>query len=286
MKAFLSFLMLFVSTNALALQVTETHAYYGEKFYQDLANKENSDTIKANIREVLKSVHVTRDGKFDEIKKSCDQGAHCYSQKSIGYDGARVFLLGVFYLEDLGSGNYGIHDMYCDNLKTAADFNNGKNAPAPNKIPNPNVINIEHTWPQSRFGGDDRSFQKSDLHHLFPTDSQANSTRGSYRFGEVRNDRQKVKCRASYFGDATDGTQNVFEPPQDHKGNVARALFYFSTRYGLKIDPSEEAYLRQWSKEDPIDQVEIQRNDEIFKLQNNRNPFIDVPGLEETIENF
>ena len=78
----------------------------------------------------------------------------------------------------------------------------------------------------------------------------------------------------------------MFEPPQQHKGNVARALFYFSTKYKLAIDPNEEAVLRKWASEDPVDVEEMHRNDEIEKAQHSRNPFIDFSELINNISDF
>lgn len=286
MKASLSFLILFAASFSFAAPVSQHVPYYGERFYSTLsAPNSSSDDIREAIKDVLRSYHLATPNELDQIVKNCS-GESCYSQYSIGYDNARVFLMGYFYLVDHGNGQYGVRDTYCNNEKTAEDFNSSK-GPGPNRIPNPNIINVEHTWPQSKFSGRyDRSMQKSDLHHLFPTDSQANSTRGNYNFGEVAKDTQQVRCKASRFGIATDGTRDIFEPPTNHKGNVARALFYFSLRYDMKLNDSEEAYLRKWSKEDPIDEEERVRNEEIFKVQKNRNPFIDIEGLEERIANF
>jgi endonuclease I len=41
--------------------------------------------------------------------------------------------------------------------------------------------------------------------------------------------------------------------------------------------------LMNWSKKDPVSQKEINRNEAIWKMQGNRNPFIDYPGLEDYI---
>ena len=41
--------------------------------------------------------------------------------------------------------------------------------------------------------------------------------------------------------------------------------------------------LMRWSREDPVSEKEIARNNAVYVIQNNRNPFIDYPGLEEYI---
>ena len=79
---------------------------------------------------------------------------------------------------------------------------------------------------------------------------------------------------------------NYFEPPQRHKGNVARALFYFSVRYRLAISATQEAHLRAWHRKDPVDESEKNRNDLVQEIQGNRNPFIDFPHLVDSIDDF
>lgn len=159
--------------------------------------------------------------------------------------------------------------------------------PGPNRILDNRVINAEHTWPQSRFaGGFSKEMQKADLHHLFPADSEMNSTRSSFPFGEVVKDSQELKCREARIGSVSESQGIFFEPPDSHKGNVARALFYFSVRYKVTIDPIQEKYLRLWNYEDLPDEEEISRNEEIFRLQGNRNPFIDHPELADLILDF
>lgn len=207
------------------------------------------------------------------LQKAEEMARH--NHHSIGYSSARRDLLGDLYLER-EDNSYFITDVYCEN-----DYK----SPGPGRVPNNNVINVEHTWPQSKFGGRDRGMQKSDLHHLFPTDSQLNSTRGNHPFGEVEHPSKVLKCQISKIGRNSKG-QTVFEPPNAHKGNVARALFYFSIRYDLKIDATQEEVLRAWHKQDPVDEEEFIRNEEIQEIQGNLNPFITNPEYVDFISNF
>ena len=41
--------------------------------------------------------------------------------------------------------------------------------------------------------------------------------------------------------------------------------------------------LLKWSMNDPVSEKEINRNNAVYAIQNNRNPFIDYPGLEQYI---
>lgn len=194
--------------------------------------------------------------------------------KTLGYLRARQILHGQVYLEGSKNG-YFIRDVYC--LKNFTDNDFGRNGGlGPEQIPDSNILNTEHTWPQSRFA---RHFpeevQKSDLHHLFPSDSEMNSKRGNFKFAELSGKTIPVKCSASRLAKTAIGFR--FEPPLEHRGNVARALFYFSVRYKISIDNDEEVYLRQWHQEDPVDQNERNHHEMIYQAQGNRNPFIDQP---------
>ncbi|MBC7371736.1 MAG: endonuclease [Bdellovibrionaceae bacterium] len=239
--------------------------------------------LSSRLKVILKAYHSRQKNALDTIEANCK--GDCYVHTPIGYKNARLFLLANFYLLKTPNG-YGVHDVYCDHDIGPEDFPRGSGA-GPNVLPDNRVINVEHTWPQSRFTGRyDTETQKSDLHHLFPTNSKTNSIRGNNKFGEVARDMQKLACPNVRSGVAAGGNSEIFEPPQEHKGNVARALFYFSTRYDLPIDPNEEAFLRKWNEEDPVDEEEARRNEEIFKVQFDRNPFIDYPDLADKISNF
>jgi len=150
-------------------------------------------------------------------------------------------------------------------------------------IPDGTVMNCEHTWPQSQFGSDQAGIKKTDLFHLYPADSKANSIRSSYHFGEVVS--AKWEKNGSKLGTDAHGA-TVFEPRDVHKGNVARSIFYFSVRYGMKIGANEEEVLRKWNKLDPVDDAERARCNKIYSYQHNRNPFIDHPEFVDKISDF
>lgn len=260
----------------------EGPAYYGRDFY---TQKLSGPGLKESLFRILDGAHVKVSNDYDQISASCfpkDQG--CYRHTAYGYKPARTFLFGEFYLVKENSV-YGVKDVYCDRVVFSPEFRGAK--PGPNLIPDANTMNAEHSWPQSQFT---RSFpedlQKSDIHHLFPTDSTMNSKRSSLEFGNVASDSEKLECDDSRLGFPKGGSKLVFEPPTRHKGNVARAIFYFSTRYKMAIDASEEATLREWHRQDPADAEEKARNERIFTLQKNRNPFVDFPELVDRISDF
>jgi len=136
-------------------------------------------------------------------------------------------------------------------------------------------FNTEHTWPQSLFSSLEP--MKSDLHHLFPTDDNANNVRANYPFGVVTN--------PSWQLGGSKYANSVFEPRDAQKGATARALFYFALRYqnygGFLT--SQESILRTWHEAFPPVTTEINRNEKISTLQHNRNPFVDYPQLLDRI---
>lgn len=146
-------------------------------------------------------------------------------------------------------------------------------------------INCEHTFPQSFFN--QNIPMRSDVHHLFPTDINANSTRGNLRFGEVESNIDWSEG-GSLRGNDASGNQ-VFEPRNGQKGRTARAVLYFVVRYenyGGFLSQNMEETLKEWHFEFPVDEVDRQRNDDIFDFQNNRNPFVDYPQFVHRIYSF
>jgi len=142
-------------------------------------------------------------------------------------------------------------------------------------IPDSNDMNCEHTWPQSQGA---TGVARTDMHHLFCTDSKSNSIRSSLPFGNVNHSTWSN-------GGSSRGNGN-FEVRKENRGNTARAKFYFAVRYGKRIGSKEEAALKQWNDEDPVDDAERARNAGVEKTQKNRNPFVDHPEFVGQISDF
>ena len=149
--------------------------------------------------------------------------------------------------------------------------------------------NREHSFPKSWFGN--QSPMNTDLYHLYPTDGYTNGQRGNYPFGETDNatwtSTNGCKKGSSSFPGYS-GT--VFEPIDEYKGDFARTYFYMVTRYETKINNWNSPMLQgdgfsdwalsmlmQWHVNDPVSEKELNRNNEVYGIQNNRNPFIDHP---------
>ncbi len=161
------------------------------------------------------------------------------------------------------------------------------------------VYNREHLIPQSWFNK--AAPMRSDIVHVVPTDGYVNNRRGDLPLAEVGSATYTSINGYSKLGSCktTGYSGKVFEPNDEVKGDIARIYFYMATCYQDKItgwsgevitgtayQPYAEWYfnmLMRWSKLDPIDEVEIARNNAVKKEQGNRNPFVDYPGLEEYI---
>jgi deoxyribonuclease I len=278
-------LILLISPPSRATSLRDPISYYPSSFYAAVENGLNNDSLKDLIHEVLSKTHIM--GKsHDEVADRCPNKARCSKHVSLGYSRARKILFGELHLQFLDDDQFAVQDVYCQITTTTADYRRGQ-PPGPGQIPDPRLLNTEHTWPQSKFS---RQFptdiQKSDLHILFPVLARANSSRGNIPFGDVVT-QQSSPCPKSRRGFTASGTsQPHFEVPDDHKGNAARAVFYFAIRYKLRIQPTEEDSLKAWHRADPVDQAEAARNESIFAHQSVRNPFIDHPELVELIADF
>ncbi len=145
---------------------------------------------------------------------------------------------------------------------------------------NENEFNCEHSWPQSYLTTSDA---KADLHHLFPTFSRVNSKRSNYPFGIV-GDGAETFGSGDYISKLK---SNVFEPANQHKGNLARAMLYMEIKYnnpsGFIDLINQKATFKSWSTLDPIDDAERERNDIVETYQFNRNPFIDCPEFVDAL---
>ncbi|MCQ2264631.1 MAG: endonuclease [Bacteroidales bacterium] len=152
--------------------------------------------------------------------------------------------------------------------------------------------NREHSVPQSWFG--EQMPMKSDLFHLYPTDGWVNNKRGNLPYGEVNNASWTSQNGSKVGTCGTSGYSNtVFEPIDAYKGDLARSYFYMCTRYMDKdfdqtspsmftdgnLKPWVIAMLIRWHNDDPVSQKEKDRNNAIYNIQHNRNPFIDYPEL-------
>lgn len=161
------------------------------------------------------------------------------------------------------------------------------------------MYNREHTIPQSIFSK--ANPMVCDLFHVYPTDGYVNNRRSNYPHAEVGSATFTSSNNTKVGSSKTSGVSgSVCEPADEYKGDFARTYFYFVTCYQTRLSGfgsyaafSKNAYpslsswaiklYLKWSKEDPVSEKEIKRNEEAYKIQKNRNPFIDFPGIENLI---
>jgi deoxyribonuclease-1 len=264
-----------------ALPAWSLEDYYGATLAQ--WDGKPSDQFKVLLFEVLNNYHLQAAGQPDQLSASCPKSKECLVHTPIGYDSARREMFGRLYLQK-HDGLFAVPDMYCNDVLDEKDFPKGK-GPGPNKIPSNDIMNTEHAWPQSRFSKKFPSMlQKSDMHILFPVSSRTNSLRSNFPYGVVTEEKSQI-CAESALGTTAEGTV-AFLPPTVHRGKFARAVFYFSARYRMVINDEQEHTLRQWHHDDPVTEAEKAHNQEVYELQQDRNPFIDHPEWVDAVPNF
>ena len=177
---------------------------------------------------------------------------------------------------------------------------------------NQGTWNREHVWCKS-LSNDvwNESYGGSDMHHIRPVESGLNSARNNSPYGEVSS-----SANALYYEDSNNNPvalgghkeNDVFEPLDNVKGDVARIIFYLYTHYNdysnvggttngsggkfgdldfsFIVDGSEEQAIETlltWNELDPVSQQEEDRNEAVASYQGNRNPFIDHPEYADYI---
>ena len=239
--------------------------------------------------------YVTADGKSGQALKT----ALCniiYNRKERSY----ADLWTDFYTTDKRSDGK-VWDMY--SCITNYTFGTDK---AGNYSKEGDVYNREHSFPNSWCGGKVMPMY-TDLNHLYPTDGYVNNRRSNYPFGETKGETYKSAEGFSKLGKCTYAgyTGTVFEPNDIYKGDFARTYFYMVTCYEEKITDwynnnsesrstlSGNKYpgladwqlqmLMEWAGKDPVSEKEVNRNNAVYGIQQNRNPFIDYPGLEQYV---
>ena len=149
-------------------------------------------------------------------------------------------------------------------------------------LPSDESLNVEHSWPQSEGAGEPP--MQSDMHHLFPVERVANSTRNNLPFCDVVSD-VSFDVGGSRRGRA-ENNRLCFEVRDAHKGDLARAMFYFSVVYDAPLDASQEGTFRAWHAAHAAETADVERAMRVARIQGSRNLFVEDPTLVERITNF
>lgn len=193
---------------------------------------------------------------------------------------------GFFYTDQNPDGS--VFDMYSNEVRYFNGFNGIDG------------MHIEHSLPNSWWGGIKNNAYK-DLYHLYPADATMNMSKSNNPLGEVSGtpirDNGLSKMGKNGFGNTYTG--NCFEPADIYKGDFARSYFYIATAYedyaSLWNSPMMQnntwpvwqswalQLLMEWNENDLKSYREEERAEAVYKIQGNRNPFIDYPDLVDYI---
>ena len=212
----------------------------------------------------------------------------------LAYGGGAGYTWQGFYYTDRNEADSTVIDMY-SNEKFKFTYTDGKPDFAAVE-----GMHIEHSLPKSWWGSVMYNSYK-DLNHLFPAEGRINSAKNDLPLGiveEATSDNGVSKVGKNTFR-TDDYAGNCFEPADIYKGDFARAYFYMATVYEEFADiwqspmMDNNSYpvwkdwalelLLQWHRADPVSQKELDRQEAVYAIQGNRNPFIDYPELVEYI---
>ncbi len=160
----------------------------------------------------------------------------------------------------------------------------------------------EHIWPRSKGDFSTNKGVGTDLHNLVVADASTNSSKNNRSFDEGGS--LYLDQDGNYQGltPSKIGYNWTWEPGDEQKGDVARMMFYMATRYeGENGEPDLEltdeilskddrsplhgrlSVLLNWHVQDSVSEYEKVRQEAIYDLQANRNPFIDHPEYADMI---
>ncbi|RBP29025.1 putative secreted protein (Por secretion system target) [Oceanihabitans sediminis] len=250
-------------------------------------------TLKTQLKDIISNGHTART--YDQL-----------------YDGAGISNSQGYVdthsdLDVTGGANYEndgtVLDFYSENPNGPDPYNFTHNLDeGGNQTAEGDCYNREHIIPQSSFNSNFP--MQSDIHHVIPTDCRVNNFRGSFPFGNVASDNWTSQNGSKRGTSAMQGySGTVFEPIDEFKGDIARAILYFATRYEDNIhnytsfdmfNGTNDQVFHTWAIDvlldwhynvDPVDQREIERNKAAYRFQGNANPFVDHPEYANLIWN-
>ena len=272
----LFYLLLFTCTAAWAQGPNGTERYYRK------ANGKCGAELKTAFSEIIRNPKV------------------------VGYDNLKA----AYQLTDVRPDGY-LRDWYSN----ASQYAPGSNMSSGQKQEGLGY-NREHLLCQSWFGSKNDPMY-SDIMHVVPSDARLNSQRNDNPFGEVTDQTSQVNTSLNGYSKwgapsktlgVPEGLTKVFEPNDELKGDIARVYFYMITCYedtlhtwpwpesrtatyvfdeqGSPYQPLQQwvmDMLMRWSSQDPVDSIELARNEAVWRVQGNRNPYVDYPGLEDYV---
>jgi len=233
------------------LDGTTADTYYTGEYTFDTLSGLSGDALLQSLRQLMISTH-TYETSYDEcrdlaVKTDCENGT-----------GDTITLLYSSFVTNWQG--------YINNTKKG--------------------WNREHVWPKS-LGGFSTSGAGADLHHIRPTDSSLNGTRGNLKYGVVTSGSEMYGTVVTENAHGGKKGGGYMEPLDNVKGDVARICLYVWVRYGGELSKCSSItnvfesvdVLLEWHEMDPVDTWEMGRNEVVYGIQGNRNVFIDYPEL-------
>ncbi|MCR5332838.1 MAG: Ig-like domain-containing protein [Bacilli bacterium] len=304
-------------------------------YYSALNNKGNSQktgtNLLASLKPILKNNQIyykySSDMSIWQLYEIADRDWSKSPASAITY-GTYDSVNNVITSYQYGNNDDGKNNPYLHALYTNRKSDDGTKAWGDHTQTGTYGINREHIWPKSH-GFDtepdsgDNGGARGDPMHLWPGNGKANNIHSNYFYGYVDKNQSYTdlgskywpSISGNYLGQSkTLGSGTVFEPQDQDKGDIARAVFYMVARYNcyggndsdgingnnpalvLSNDLSENSRtgtsasytdtyslgilqdLLEWNRLDKPDAWEIHRNNLLYRnFTNNRNPFIDFP---------
>ena len=209
--------------------------------------------------------------------------------KRISYGKGEDKTWGAFYTTDAAveNGQRRVLDMYSNEKRYFGSKGSAVSG-----------MNIEHSVAKSWWGGTENNAY-CDIHHLNPSDATANTKKSNYPLGELTS--ISWNNGVAFVGKANiDGSsENAYEPCDEYKGDFARVFMYMFTCYQdltwkytwmnyekstyPTLKPWAVEMLLKWHKQDPVSEKEVNRNNAVYAVQDNRNPFIDYPQFADYV---
>lgn len=274
--------------NLNRLKLEEERGYYdADKDRLDVVNYYRRVDLQSGGSEVFRQLHQILLDTHNSIFSYSASRTHLYSGVDIREDGNLHSLYSGQQLdaEELIREDFRTERLRKDFMESLALHDQSEETGFQELIEEKFGFNVEHVVPQSWFSKS--SPMRGDLHHLFICENECNSYRSNipyYDFADYNPEAYRETIRNAC---GKRGGTIRFEP-ESGKGEAARAVLYFLVRYPGKIERQNERVdiklLLNWHKEHPVSLHEKHRNQLIFELQGNRNPFIDLPEIADQIE--
>lgn len=211
------------------------------------------------------------------------------NMSTVSYGSGENNTWGAFYTTDaiVSGGMRQVADMYSDVVRYFGSKGEAVSG-----------MNIEHSVPKSWWGSTKNNAYE-DLHHLNPSDETANSRKSNYPMAELGSVSWTNGITSVGKSVIAGTSQNAFEPADEYKGDFARTYMYMFTCYQNltwqytwmnyenssypTLKPWAVELLMKWHRQDPVSQKEIARNNAVYVIQGNRNPYVDYPRLADFV---